>query len=1343
MPDDSRISGSWRYVIAVVVLLALGIAFSGYLYFSYQKKRIRAGIRGEISAVADLKADQISEWREERFSDARFFYRNVPFRLLVQKLLQNPSDTALTVAFQQWTSSVRENRDYSCMVLLDAGGGEIARVGDQGENIGPAARALLEQSLTTGNIQASGFDRAESSSVVHLDLAIPFGSPGARGPDSPAALLFRINPRLSLFPLVEHWPTPSRTAENLLVCREGDDVVFLSDVRHRSNAVPAFRWSVRDSLLPAARAVMGRTGVVEGVDYRGMRVLAALRSIPHTSWYLVSKVDLEESDAPVRQEAWYVTLLGGALLLAGVGAIGALWNRQQAAHSRAEAHAAASMARFSAIVESSDDAIIGKTLDGVVTSWNAGAERIYGYGREEMIGGLITTLSPAGVNDIPDLLRRIRSGEHIRQLETRRRRKDGETIDVSLTMSPVLNSMGAIIGVSTIARDITTGKRIREQLARSEEYYRFLMEQASDGIFLADQHGRYIDVNPSGCALLGYTREELLSRSIMDVVAPEELRTNPLSTDGLREGGTLLTERLLVRKDGTRIPVEISVRIRPDGLLQGIHRDISARRVAEQALRESERKYRELFQNAEIGMYRTRLDGSALVAVNRKFCEIFGYSEEELLGNPSRQLWFDAEARSRVAEEIRKTGRIIDLETEILTAAGEVRTVLASMTLYSPQGYIEGSVVDITERKKIERALWLKNIVFDTSIAANSIADINGLLTEANGAFMRLWGYATKDEVLGKPIRTFLHHPEEAVRILAVLDTADMWEGDYTASRKDGSTFIARALATVVRDEQGKKIGYQSAVVDITERQRVQEALRFHQELLAETGRIAKVGGWEFDPATGRGTWTEEAARIHDLPPTRDVALAMGLSYYQGESRARIEAAVREAVELQKPYDLELELTTAKGDHKWVRSIGHPVVVDGRVVKVRGSFQDITERKWAEELLQNSEAFLNRLIEQSPMPMWISDDQGTLLRLNQACCDLLHTSPEEVVGRYNVLRDPLVEEQGFMPQVRGVFERGETAHFEINYDSSRVTEPAMRNSVIVILEVTIFPVKDTTGRLTNAVIQHSDITERKRAEHALRRTEEDIRRLNAELEQRVARRTAQLEAANRELEAFSYSVSHDLRTPLRAIDGFSLVLAEEYAPSLDAEGRRLLGVIREGTLRMGQLIDDLLALARISRSQLMRSRVSMSAIAAAALEEVAPAANRMQADITIGELPGAYGDATLIKQVFVNLIANAWKFSRLRSRRVIEIGGRVEGEECVYFVKDNGAGFDEAYKHKLFGVFQRLHSTKEFEGTGVGLAIVQRIVSRHGGRVWAVGEVNNGATFSFTLPAAQDREDSP
>ena len=267
----------------------------------------------------------------------------------------------------------------------------------------------------------------------------------------------------------------------------------------------------------------------------------------------------------------------------------------------------------------------------------------------------------------------------------------------------------------------------------------------------------------------------------------------------------------------------------------------------------------------------------------------------------------------------------------------------------------------------------------------------------------------------------------------------------------------------------------------------------------------------------------------------------------------------------------------------------------------------------------------------------------------------------------------------------------------------------------------------SNGEFIGYIGQCLDITERKLAEA-------EILKFSKTLEQHVEERTEQLLAANRELEAFSYTVSHDLRAPLRGIHGFTQILMEDFSGKLDHEGKRICSVIQENSLKMANLIEDLLGFSRLSRIDIQRSAVNMNQLAASVFQEIADVEMQKRTKLQIGNLCNVCADPILIHQVWANLISNAIKYSSGKGKINISISCRNEDGKCIFCIRDNGAGFEMKYVDKLFGVFQRLHSEKDFEGTGVGLAIVKRIVERHGGEVWAVGEVDKGATFYFSLP---------
>ncbi len=255
------------------------------------------------------------------------------------------------------------------------------------------------------------------------------------------------------------------------------------------------------------------------------------------------------------------------------------------------------------------------------------------------------------------------------------------------------------------------------------------------------------------------------------------------------------------------------------------------------------------------------------------------------------------------------------------------------------------------------------------------------------------------------------------------------------------------------------------------------------------------------------------------------------------------------------------------------------------------------------------------------------------------------------------------------------------------------------------------------------------------ANRGLKKAEDDIRKLNDELEQKVIERTSQLESVNKELESFSYSVSHDLRAPIRAINGYTRIIVEDYSEKIDAEGTKVLQAIISNSKKMGELIDDLLAFSKLGRKQVSFSEINMLDLVCSVQDELLFDEGENTPEFNIGELFPAMGDKSLIKQVWINLISNAIKYSRYKEKTTIEISSHRTVNNVIYKVKDEGAGFDMEYYDKLFGVFQRLHSQDEFEGTGIGLAIVQKIVNRHNGTVWAKSKVNEGTSFYFTLPS--------
>ncbi len=441
------------------------------------------------------------------------------------------------------------------------------------------------------------------------------------------------------------------------------------------------------------------------------------------------------------------------------------------------------------------------------------------------------------------------------------------------------------------------------------------------------------------------------------------------------------------------------------------------------------------------------------------------------------------------------------------------------------------------------------------------------------------------------------------------------------------------------------------------------------------------------------------------------------------ESRARFDANFVAFKRSGVAHDLEYELLRRDGTTLPV-SLSATLVrgAAGEYLMSRSTLFDITERRRAGEELHRANAFLDSVLEHIPNMIFVKDAQELrYVRFNRAGELTLGVSRADLLGKSDYELFAPARAARFVEQDRQVLTTGRMLQVE---DDIVETQAGDR-----ILHTRKLPISDESGEPRYLLGISEDITERRMSEQKI-----------AELNSALAMRAQQLEATNQELESFSYSVSHDLRSPLRAIYGFSRILEEDHAQRLDDEGMRLLCVIRSNTQRMARLIDDLLAFSRLGRQALATTEINMTALAREAWNQLCDGDPAARPRLTMGTLPAAVGDPVVLRQVWSNLLSNAIKYSAKRERAAVEVSARAEDGQVTYCVSDNGVGFDMRYSDKLFGVFQRLHSVDEFPGTGVGLAIVKRVINRHGGRVWAHSVLGEGAKFYFTLPERQPDE---
>jgi len=614
------------------------------------------------------------------------------------------------------------------------------------------------------------------------------------------------------------------------------------------------------------------------------------------------------------------------------------------------------------------------------------------------------------------------------------------------------------------------------------------------------------------------------------------------------------------------------------------------------------------------------------------------------------------------------------------------------------------------------------------------LLDLEGRVNTWNEGGRLTYGYSAKEAIGQHYSKFFPPEQIQAGKPAALLETAAR-EGHCRDEgwrvRKDGSRFWATVVVTALRDEAGHLTGYSQMARDITERKNFEEQIHRGEQRLNLAVEAAGLGTWDYNPQTGETIWSERCKAVFGLAADSTASYEEFLRRIHPDDRDRVQARVREAMNPESTghYDNEYRIVWPDGTLRWVVSKGEVFFqeVDGvrKPIRFIGALLDVTARKRTDEALRESEQQFRTFVEAvQDYAIYTLDPAGRVASWNAGAEHTEGYRAEEIVGKPFSILFPSEDIAQGVPEEqlqRAAREgRAERLGWAIRKDGSRFWASCV-----------ITAVRDKNGQLRGFSKVARDITELKAAE-------DQVRQLNAELEQRVVQRTSQLEAANKELEAFSYSVSHDLRAPLRHIDGFVGLLQQSAAEDkLDPASTEYLHIIGESAQQMGKLIDALLAFSRMGRAAMHRARVDMASLVRTVWHDLRYDLDGRQVEWVVGDLPEVFGDPSLLRQVWHNLLSNAVKYTRPRPVARIEVGSSVTPEEAVFFVRDNGIGFDMKAAEKLFGVFQRLHPASEFEGTGIGLANVRRIIQRHGGRTWAEAVPEQGATFYFSLPTSK------
>ncbi|HEY5405669.1 MAG TPA: PAS domain S-box protein [Ginsengibacter sp.] len=865
------------------------------------------------------------------------------------------------------------------------------------------------------------------------------------------------------------------------------------------------------------------------------------------------------------------------------------------------------------ITDNIQDPVIATDDNFFITSWNGGAEKLFGWKAKEVLGKSSAEILKADVTSErrQDILDEFAKNDFWHG-EVIYHSRSGVPVIALATLSHLKDAGGVINGNLILVRNITTRKKAEqelsklnvdleqrimertEQIQRSEKQYRYLFENNPMPMFIMDlKTYQFLDVNKIAVVQYGYSRKEFLSISALDIRPEEDIELFKrldftFNSDAAEYNKGIWKHR---KKDGAIITAEVIVH---EILYEGaearliLANDITEQKKAEEKLINSEKQFRHTLDSMLEGAQIIGFDWR-YIYVNESMTRHGKYSKEEMIGYTVMEKYPGIEHTEifKIYQRCFKERIPFHLENEFLFPDKTMGWFELSFQPV-PEGIFILSV-DITDRKKAEEKLASSELRF-RSLIENSAEGI-ALTDEFSNIIYRS---PASEKITGKsPLNNSLArtHREDLESIKSKFSESlsnpavpITFQGRFLHA--EGHYFWMEGTLTNLLHADGV-----NAIVanyrDITERKKL-------EDLLHKANTLARIGGWEIDMINKTVYWSDITKEIHETEYNYVPDLASGINFYkEGKGRNLITKKLNDAIELGKSWDIELQIITAKNNEKWVRTIGETEFVNGKCVRIYGSFQDINHRK---------------------------------------------------------------------------------------------------------------------------------------------KVEEKIRNLNIELEERVEKRTEQLQKSAEEMEAFSYSVSHDLRAPLRGIIGFANILEEDYGSKLDNEAKRIISVIKKNTSKMGHLIDDLLSFSRTGRLELIKTKIDSEKIIKEIIADVAANGHHKKIEWHVHSLPLINADLNTINQVWINLISNAVKYSGNTINPKIEIGSNAKNGTVTFFVKDNGVGFDEKYKGKLFKVFQRLHTTEEFEGTGIGLAIVDKIIAKHGGNVWAEADLNKGATFYFSLP---------
>ncbi|MEZ5335144.1 MAG: PAS domain S-box protein [Methanolobus sp.] len=843
---------------------------------------------------------------------------------------------------------------------------------------------------------------------------------------------------------------------------------------------------------------------------------------------------------------------------------------------------------------------------------------------------------------------------------------------------------------------------------------------------LLDTKGTLVFGNNYFLNLTGYKTEEIINKIWFDIFLPAEVvsKTQNVFQETIRKDNIPIhyKNEILTKNGDLRLISWNNSAIKgingKINYIVSIGEDITEHSLAEKSLLSSKGQLRTLVDTIPDLVWLKDINGVYLIC-NHEFERFFGATEDEIVGKTDYDFvekkladFFTQRDRDSI-----KAGIPTINEEEVTYAVGGKKVFLE--TIKSPMFDENGDLIgvlgvgrDITQRKCDEEELKKRELQLETAQKVGHFGswhfNLSTGMVDASEEALRIYGTEKKEFT----IKAIQKIPLPEYRSLLDRALGDLVAGkakydvEFKIKRpKDGQIRDIHSVAQYFA-EQNLVVG---TIQDVTEQKIAENRLIESEALLNEVGRIAKIGGWEFDVQTGKGTWTSEVARIHEVDPSKPSSVEFGLSFYPSDSKEIIEQAIKNAIEKNEPYDLELELVTAKGNRKWVRTIGKPASSDGKVVKITGSFQDITDRKQAELQVQEETIKKRVLIEQSNDGILILDAKGKILEANQKYAEMVGRPHEEIKGLHVWSLDNNLTKEKIIKDLQNIDKNGETIETQIlRVDGSLLEVEISSNGVIFNGEKLIFSVC-------------RDITERKLAEKEL---------VLAKIE---------AENASRAKSEFLATMSHELRTPLNSIMGFSQMINDEAIGELNEKQSQYISYVVKSASHLLELINDILDLSKIDagKMEIFYDKFNIVELIDETVTSMLPGAKKKNIEIKSEIHPDNVeirADRRKMKDVLFNLLSNAVKFTPENGNVNVRL---LRNEDKIKIsVQDTGIGIEEKQLQHIFEPFKQVDTflNRKYEGTGLGLALVKKYIEMHNGTISVESEAGKGSIFTFEMP---------